>query len=166
MASMIRYFLSLVAATLLSVACGDKVDDTPKAEGTLRLSAEVLNVGYEKQTQNITVEADGQWGAYPQVDWVKTQPSGGVSGTTTLKLTIEENKTGNLREGVVEFRRGGTTYELTIKQNYDVEAVTITDERFLAALVEKYDTDGDGILSTKEASEIRRIEVRVKAFQV
>ena len=164
MASMIRYFLSLVAATLLSVACGDKVDDTPKAEGTLRLSAEVLNVGYEKQTQNITVEADGQWGAYPQVDWVKTQPSGGVSGTTTLKLTIEENKTGDLREGVVEFRRGGTTYELTIKQNYDVEAVTIADERFLAALVEKHDTDGDGILSTKEASEIRRIECSGKGI--
>jgi len=161
---MIRYFLSLVATTLLFVACGEKVDDTPKAEGKLTLSAEVLNVGYEKQIQNITVEADGQWGAYPQVDWVKTQPSGGVSGTTTLKLTIEENKTGDVREGVVEFRRSGTTHTLTIKQNYDVEAVTIADANFLAALVEKHDVDGDGILSTKEASEIRKIECSGKGI--
>ena len=150
--------LSLFAAALVFVACDEKVKEEPTPKGVLTLSAEILNVGYEKQTQSVTVEADGQWGAYPQVDWVKAQPSGGVSGTTTVKLSIEENKTGDVREGVVEFRRSGTTYELTIKQNYDVEAVAIADEHFLAALVEKHDVDGDGILSTKEASEVRKIE--------
>ncbi len=150
--------LSLFAAALVFVACDEKVKEEPTPKGVLTLSAEILNVGYEKQTQSVTVEADGQWGAYPQVDWVKAQPSGGVSGTTTVKLSIEENKTGDVREGVVEFRRSGTTYELTIKQNYDVEAVAIADEHFLAALVEKHDVDGDGILSTKEASEVREIE--------
>lgn len=150
--------LSLFAAALVFIACDEKVKEEPTPKGILTLSAEILNVGYEKQTQSVTVEADGQWGAYPQVDWIKAQPSGGVSGTTTVKLSIEENKTGDVREGVVEFRRSGTTYELTVKQNYDVEAVTIADANFLAALVEKHDTDGDGILSTKEASEIRKIE--------
>ena len=158
------YVLSLMVAALMFVACDDKVKEEPAPKGTLTLSAEVLTVGYEKQTQSITVEADGQWGVYPQVEWVKTQPSGGVSGTTTVKLTIDENKTGDVREGVVEFRRSGTTYELTIKQNYDVEAVTIADENFLAALIEKHDTDGDGILSTKEASEVRKIECSGKGI--
>ena len=156
--------LSLFAAALVFIACDEKVKDEPTPKGMLTLSAEILNVGYEKQTQSVTVEADGQWGAYPQVDWIKAQPSGGVSGTTTVKLSIEENKTGDVREGVVEFRRSGTTYELTVKQNYDVEAVTIADANFLAALIEKHDTDGDGILSTKEASEIRKIECSGKGI--
>ncbi len=157
--------LSLFAAALVFVACDEKAKEEPAPKGILTLSAEILNVSYEKQTQSVTVEADGQWGAYPQVDWIKAQPSGGVSGTTTVKLSIEENKTGDVREGVVEFRRSGTTYELTVKQNYDVEAVTIADANFLAALVEKHDTDGDGILSTKEASEIRKIECSGKGIK-
>lgn len=157
--------LSLFAAALVFIACDEKVKDEPTPKGMLTLSAEILNVGYEKQTQSVTVEADGQWGAYPQVDWIKAQPSGGVSGTTPVKLSIEENKTGDVREGVVEFRRSGTTYELIVKQNYDVEAVTIADANFLAALVEKHDTDGDGILSTKEASEIRKIECSGKGIK-
>ena len=157
--------LSLFAAALVFIACDEKVKEEPASKGILTLSAEILNVSYEKQTQSVTVEADGQWGAYPQVDWIKAQPSGGISGTTTVKLSIEENKTGDVREGVVEFRRSGTTYELKVKQNYDVEAVTIADANFLAALVEKHDTDGDGILSTKEASEIRKIECSGKGIK-
>ena len=85
-------------------------------------------------------------------------PSGGVSGTTTLRVSIEENKTGDVRTGAVEFRSLGQNYTLSVKQNYDVEAVVISDASFLAALVAAHDTDGDGILSTKEAAEVRKIE--------
>ena len=157
--------LSFFAALLAFVACDDKVENESKPKGHLALSVEVIEVSYEKQTQSVTVEADGDWGAYPQVDWVKVQPSGGVSGTTTVKLSIEENKTGDVREGVVEFRRQGNTHTLPIKQNYDVEAVVIADENFLAALVEKHDVDGDGIFSTKEASEVRKIECSGKGIK-
>ena len=161
-----HYLLSIMAMTLslVAVACGENKEVPHESEGNITLSAEILTVSYEKQTQNITVDADGEWGVYPQIDWVKAQPSGGVKGTTTLKLTIEENKTGDVREGVLEFRRKGKTIELRVKQNYDIEAVAIADENFLAALVESYDTDGDGILSTKEASEIRKIECSGKGI--
>ena len=136
-----HYLLSIMAMTLslVAVACGENKEVPHESEGNITLSAEILTVSYEKQTQNITVDADGEWGVYPQIDWVKAQPSGGVKGTTTLKLTIEENKTGDVREGVLEFRRKGKTIELRVKQNYDIEAVAIADENFLAALVERYD---------------------------
>ena len=161
-----HYLLSIMAMTLslVAVACGENKEVPHESEGNITLSAEILTVSYEKQTQNITVDADGEWGVYPQIDWVKAQPSGGVKGTTNLKITIEENKTGDVREGVLEFRRKGKTIELRVKQNYDIEAVAIADENFLAALVESYDTDGDGILSTKEASEIRKIECSGKGI--
>ena len=155
-------YLSLVLMVLsisfLSATCSTPANETPKDEGTLSLSVEALTVSFEKQTENITVVADAEWGAYPQCDWIKVTPSGGVSGVTTLRVAIEENKTGDVRTGVVEFRSLGQNYTLSVKQNYDVEAVVISDASFLAALVAAHDTDGDGILSTKEAAEIRKIE--------
>ena len=98
-------YLSLVLMVLsisfLSATCSTPANETPKDEGTLSLSVEALTVSFEKQTENITVVADAEWGAYPQCDWIKVTPSGGVSGVTTLRVAIEENKTGDVRTGVV-----------------------------------------------------------------
>ena len=157
--------LNFLVAALMFAACGDKAEDTPQTGGNITLSVEVLAVSYEKQTASVTVEADNEWGVYPKADWIKAQPSGGVAGITTVKLAVEENKTGDVRESVVEFRSKGKSYNLTVKQNYDIEAVAIADANFLAALVEKHDTDGDGILSTKEAAEVRRIECAGKGIK-
>lgn len=157
--------LNFLVAALMFAACGNKAEDTPLTGGNITLSVEVLAVSYEKQTASVTVEADNEWGVYPKADWIKAQPSGGVAGTTTVKLAVEENKTGDVRESVVEFRSKGKSYNLTVKQNYDIEAVAIADANFLAALVEKHDTDGDGILSTKEAAEVRRIECAGKSIK-
>lgn len=152
--------MSLLCLTfsLFAVACDKTPEDSKTTVGIITLSDEALTVNCDKQTVSVTVDADMEWGVYPQADWIKSQPSGGVKGTTTVKLTIEENKTGDVREDIVEFRTKGSSVELPVKQNYDVEAVTIADANFLAALVEKYDVDGDGILSTKEASDVRKIE--------
>lgn len=154
---MLRHFLAVFAlcSTLLAVACDNTPEPAPDTNATLTLSDEALVVSFEKQTLNITVEATAEWGVYPQAEWIKATPSGGVSGTTTVRLTIDENKTGDIRTGTIEFRTGGKTTELPVRQNYDVQAVTIADAAWLAALVEEHDTDGDGILSTKEASEVR-----------
>ena len=157
--------LNFLVAALMFAACGNEAEDTPQTGGNITLSVEVLAVSYEKQTASVTVEADNEWGVYPKADWIKAQPSGGIAGTTTVKLAVEENKTGDVRESVVEFRSKGKSYNLTVKQNYDIEAVAIADANFLAALVEKHDTDGDGILSTKEAAEVRRIECAGKGIK-
>ena len=151
--------------SLVATACGETNEEPAPKEGNITLSAEVLTVNCEKQTASVTVETDKEWGVYPQADWLKAQPSGGVKGTTTVKLSIEENKTGALREGAVEFRTQGKKVTLIVKQNYDVVAVAIADENFLAALVAAHDSDGDGILSTKEAAEVRRIECSGKGIK-
>ncbi len=157
----LRYLLSFIAIStvLAATACSDNGDEnTTKPKGTLSFSVEVITVSYDKQTVNVTVEADTEWGAYPQCDWIKVAPSGGVAGSTKLRISIDENTTNDVRSSSIEFRVRDRSFTLPVKQNYDVEAVTIADEKFLAALVAKYDSDGDGILSTKEASEVTRIE--------
>ena len=153
-----RYIFCCVFTLLFAVACGESSEAAQKPKGNIELSVEAVTVTCDKQAVSVTVDADCEWGVYPQVDWVKASPSGGVTGTTKVTLNFEENKSGDLREGVVEFRASGIHISLPVRQNYDVQSVAIADERFLAALVEAHDADGDGILSTKEAASVRRIE--------
>lgn len=164
----IHFFVGIVSLFYLAAttSCSESgATPTPTPAGNLQLSVEALAVSYEKQTADITVEADWEWGVYPQVDWITASPSGGVSGTTKVRLSIAENKTGDVRQGSVEFRINGKVIELAVRQNYAVEAVSIADANFLAALLEDHDTDGDGILSTKEASEVRRIDCSSKGIR-
>lgn len=162
-----HYLLSLLAMSLslVATACGESNDEPAPSEANIALSVEVLTVSHEKQTASITVEADKEWGVYPQADWIKAQPSGGVSGSTTIKLSIDENTSGDVRKATVEFRTRGKSIDLSVTQNYDIEAVVIADENFLNALIASHDSDGDGILSTKEASEVRRIECSGKGIR-
>lgn len=162
-----RFLWAVLALSIsfLSATCSSSPEGGTESTAQLSLSVEALTVSSDQHTENITVDATAEWGAYPQNDWIKVSPSGGVSGQTTLRLTIAENKTGDVRQGSVEFRMVGKTYTLPVKQNYDVEAVVISDSAFLAALIASHDTDGDGVLSTKEASEIRRIECAGKGIQ-
>lgn len=152
--------LSAVALciSLVAVACNDTPEDEVQPAAKFTLSVESLTVAYERCVESVTITSDVEWGAYPQNDWIKLSPSGGVSGTSTLDITIEANTTGDVREGAIHFKSAAGRVELPIRQNYKVEAVTIADANFLAALVESYDVDGDGILSTKEASDIRKME--------
>ncbi len=151
-------FLALTF-TLVGTACNDDAGEPgAKLEATLEFGIDRLVVNHEMQRAEVVVTASTEWGAYPQADWIKVSPSGGVSGTTKVVMTIQENKTGALREGSVEFRSGGKSFLFPVKQNYKVEAVTIADEKFLAALVEEHDADEDGVLSTREAAAVRRID--------
>lgn len=161
----LRFIFSLIVMCAAVVACDDKPEESPQKEGTLALSVEVLTVSYEAQTADITVEADTEWGVYPKVSWIKASPSGGISGTTPLRITIEENKTGNLREGNIEFRYSGKKLLLAVKQNYDVEEAAIADDAFRAYLIEAYDVDGDGVFSTKEAADVRRLECPARGIK-
>ena len=138
--------LLLLSISFLSATCSTPAEESEEIVNPLSFSVEALTVSSEKQTENITVEAKSEWGAYPQSDWIKVSPSGGVSGSTTVRVAIAENKTGDVRQSSIEFRAAGKSYTLPVKQNYDVEAVSIADSKFLEALVAAHDTDGDGIV--------------------
>ena len=153
-------FHTLFAAAALFVgACSESDDSAPAAGGELTFTPETLALAYEATTQQITVEATADWGVVSNdTSWCRVAPSGGTAGTAPLKVTIDENKTGDVRTTVLVFRIGGAKRELTVSQNYKIEAVEIADEAFKAYLLENFDTDGDGVLSTKEAAAVTRIE--------
>lgn len=158
---MTRNVFGLIASIILMTGCGGhEPDDT--AGGTkvaLSLNCEEIRVSSETSQKTVTVTADGDWGVSAKdKTWVSVSPSGGGSGTSDILVRIAENTTGDVRETSLVFRTKSGESVLPVWQNYDVVEVEISDAAFKAYLLEAYDEDDDGILSTKEAAVVTRIE--------
>lgn len=121
----IKGLLLLAAATLISsaCACNGVGGDDPK-EGNLSFEPASLSLGHEAWEGEVTVTADCDWGvSSADRDWCSVFPSGGISGTTRLKVSVAENPGDSERQTVLTFRYGGATRELTVTQELNPAAV-------------------------------------------
>ena len=135
----------------------DGSSDTGKVN--LTLSCESIVVSSSAVEKTVTVTSDGDWGVSAQdKSWLSVTPSGGGKGTSDILVKIAENKTGDVRENAIVFRTKNGQVSLPVKQNYEVKEVAIADAGFKAYLLEAYDVDKDGVLSTKEAAVVAEIK--------
>ena len=144
----------------LASACDGKEpqgNDVP--EGKLQVTPEEISVSSDAQEVVLTVTADSDWGVTPLDSWVKTSPTGGIKGETAVKVDLEENKTGDVRQTTLLFKYGTSRFELPVKQHYKVQTVTVEDKALLAALLRNLDKDDDGVLSTKEIEGVTSLDL-------
>ena len=81
-----------------------------------------MNVSYESQTVALSVSATGDWGvSAADKDWCSVTPSGGIKGTSEVKLALATNRTGKERENTITFRYGSKTLEVPVKQGFSEE---------------------------------------------
>ena len=115
--------LLLCAATLFSFSCGCGTEPVPStSEATLTVSPASVNVTFEAQTVALSVNATGDWGvSVADKDWCSVTPSGGIKGTSEVKVTLATNRTGKERETTVTFRYGAKTLEVPVKQGFSNE---------------------------------------------
>ena len=151
--------ISIIAATLLG--CTEKAPDTQNEAPQIKLqvSPQSRSVSSEAQTLTLDVVAESDWGVTPMDAWVKTSPTGGVKGETTVKVTLEENKTGDQRQTTLLFRTGSQKMEIPVTQHYKVQKVEVADTALCAVLLKNLDKDGDGVLSTKETEGVRELDL-------
>lgn len=128
-----------------------------KPQANITVSPTEIVLSAEAATVELVVEADKDWGISSPVDWCKVAPSGGIAGTTTLKVTVAENKDNSVRTAELTIKSGQTYIGVPVRQNYHIEAVEVADAALKAALLEQYDADGDGVLSTVEAKEVTEL---------
>jgi len=143
--------LLLCAATLLNLSCGCGSDPVPSppAEVTLSVNPSSVNAGYEAQTVVLTVNATGDWGvAAADKDWCTVTPSGGIKGTSEVKVTLSTNRTGKERENTVTFRYGAKTLEVPVKQGFSEEDLPpdpgeiVVPEGYVLDWHEEFEDDG------------------------
>lgn len=148
-----------LATLLMGAACtpADQDEDKPKEVAITATPAE-LNLNYEAATLTVVVEAEKDWGISSQVEWCKVSPSGGIAGKTNVTITVSENKGTEVRETELTIKSGRTYKYIPLRQNYHIEAVEVADSGLMEALLEGYDADGDGVLSSVEAESVTAIE--------
>jgi len=109
--------LLLCAATLLTSACGSK-PPVQEESGTLSVSPGSISLTDAAATESITVTANCDWGvSVEDKEWCSVSPSGGVKGTSVVKLTVKENPTYESRTNTVTFRYDGKTETVAISQD-------------------------------------------------
>ena len=115
--------LPLLAATLLNLSCACGRDPVPSpSDATLKVSPSGVDVSYEAQTVVLSVTASGDWGvAVADKDWCTVSPSGGIKGTSEVKVSLAINRTGKVRENTITFRYGSKTLEVPVTQGFSNE---------------------------------------------
>lgn len=158
LAYMMKMMIGILIAVIAFVGCQEP-DPTQPQDVRLTLGTESIYVQNEASEVTVQVTADGDWGVTSDdKEWVTVSPGGGGKGTSDVLVSISENTTGDVRETAVVFRTKSGQTRLPVRQNYEVEEAVVSDAAFRAYLVEEYDVDGDGVLSTKEAAAVKEIK--------
>ena len=137
-----------MAATLLNCSC-EKNPPGPGPEITLSVNPSSVNAGYEAGTVTLTVTASGDWGvSVADKDWCTVFPSGGIKGTSEVKLTLTANRSGQERRNTINFLYGAKSLEVPLVQGFSEEDLPPdpggmeVPEGYRLAWNEEFETDG------------------------
>ena len=115
--------LLLLAATLFTQSCEGKpkpADDPVKK--TLSVAPSAIDVTYETTTATLTVTANCDWGvSVADKAWCSVSPSGGIKGTSSVKVKLEANRTGEVRENALTFLYGTESQIVPVRQGLNQE---------------------------------------------
>ena len=157
---MIQKILCLLTGiSLLTCACSKNSNNSgdPTGKAQLTLSTETIAVSHERQTVTVEVAANVDWGVSSEAEWCTVSPGGGVAGNSSVRVSFAENTTPDPRSTQLIFRTGSERKAVEVVQNYKVEAVEVADAKFQDYLIEAFDTDKDGVLSTREVAAVTEI---------
>ena len=115
--------LLLLAATLFTQSCEGKPKpaDDP-VQKTLSVAPGAIDVTYEATTATLTVTANCDWGvSVEDKAWCSVSPSGGIKGTSSVKVKLEANRTGEVRENKLTFRYGSESLTVPVRQGLNQE---------------------------------------------
>ena len=151
----IYYFLFIF---FLFVACKG---NEPIVEPDIKIEIEPqqLSFSYNQTSDILIVTANKDWGVSSSENWCKISPSGGISGITKIEVSVEKNDTDSLRTSTLTFKSGSFKHDYIISQQYELKAVSFSDDVFKNYCLEHFDTDTDGIVSVKEVSEISNLNI-------
>ena len=137
--------LLTAAAILCSFSCsGGKTEPEKPTTANLTLSTETFDFDYTAQTVSLTVNCNQDWGVAIDggPDWVSVSPSGGVSGSTTVKITLKENKGTDPRTAPLIFKSGTLRKSYTITQGFNESSEIVVPDGYKLVWQDEFD-EGD-----------------------
>lgn len=148
----------IAAIGMLLICCSSS--DASITPAQITVSPDKIEMPSDGGKITVTVTCDGEWGIYATESWVTTTPTGGLSGTSQVEITIAANSSqeeGRSAELIV--KSGETRASAAIVQGKKVEELAIADAKLKTHLLANYDTDGDGVFSKLEAAAITDLDM-------
>jgi hypothetical protein len=124
--------ITLLAGVTFS-ACSDDDLDPFVNLSTSEIAVEYTGLLGTGANASFEVGSDAAWKISYTEDWIKCNHMSGEKGRTTVFLTIDENLTGEDREGIIMIDRGGVTEGILITQKLKVETLSATPAKLAVA---------------------------------
>ena len=141
--------------------CGNKTAELKLTQEANNFSISIepaeLVFGPAGGEETVKITSSHKWTLTNNLDWITTTVSEGNNGDD-IKITVTPNNTADSRSGIVMFTCGNKTSELLITQNPDDSPIIqFKDQYFFEAILEQVDANGDGQISEREASDVKRL---------
>ena len=115
----IRIFSIFVTTVLCMFACNCSKNETPEVKtGTVKVAPSKIDATMDAAVYELNLTADCEWGiAVEDKSWVSVSPSGGLSGTSTVKVKVEKNGTFKERSTTIVINYPSSSISIPIVQD-------------------------------------------------
>lgn len=150
--------LMILALGVMLVCCSSEENAEPTAQITV--TPNPVTAAAEGETLTLNVTSDREWGIYCSESWATCSPTGGLSGTGQVTLTVAANPSQNLaRTAEIVVKSGSTRLRVPLTQQMLVKELAVADAKLKAYLVAHCDTDKDGVFSMAEAAALTTLDI-------
>ena len=124
----ISIFWVLMMVVLSLTACSD---DDNKADFYLEASTDLINLDYQghwdgtNDNASFELGANVSWKVTSVNEWINLSHTEGVKGRTTLFLSVDENLTGEDREGLIIIEGNGLYQYIDVYQTLKTDELTV-----------------------------------------
>ena len=150
--------IMILALGVMLVCCSSEETTQPRAQITV--SPDPVTAAGEGEKITLTVTSDKEWGIYCTESWATCSPTGGLSGTSEITLTVAANPSQTeARETEIVVKAGSTRVRVPLTQRMVVREQAIADANLKAYLLAHCDANNDGVFSTAEAAALTTLDI-------
>ena len=139
--------LAVAAALLLgNCSCQEKPEED---NSTLTVTPAKIEAPAEAAEFELSVTADCSWGVTAEdKDWCTVSPTGGIKGTSTVKVSVATNRGSAERTNKLTFRYGSKKLEVPVTQGFTQGEIpvlpgeVVAPEGYVLDWNDEFDTDG------------------------
>ncbi len=157
-----KKILYLITVTCLFLSMFTRCSDDDKDEEiviptSLTIDKTSFSVDASASKESIIVSSNKDWTAKTESPWLTLSPaSGKADSRLSVEISISANTGTESRNAIITVTAADKTVDIEVKQSGKViiPGIEIVDQKFKQYLVEHFDTNGDGEISTEEAESV------------
>ena len=153
----------------LFVSCKDE-DDEPVVPTKLEVDKTSFTFGAETSKGSVTIFSNRDWRISTESSWLSLSPvSGEAESRITVEMTVSANSGEDSRKAEVIIRAGDLTVQVQVLQSGKtitvIDGIEIPDANFKQYLLEHFDLNGDGAISSEEAEAVTFMDCSGKEIE-